>query len=93
VRSTSVLTSLMRALGTTPVHRLESPGCPIRIVWARRDRVVPFRHFGAPLLERLPTAELVMLDGAGHVPMIDKPRAVADAILEITSAVDNEARS
>jgi pimeloyl-ACP methyl ester carboxylesterase len=88
LRATPALKNLMRALGATPLGPLEAPNCPIRIVWARRDRVVPFRHFGEPLLERLPTAELVILDGVGHVPMIDDPRSVADLILEVTSAVD-----
>jgi pimeloyl-ACP methyl ester carboxylesterase len=88
LRRTPVLRNLMRAISATPVRPLPEPGCPIRIVWARRDRVVPFRHFGRPLLERLPTAQLVVLDGVGHVPMIDDPRAVAAQILQVTSAAD-----
>ena len=93
LRATPALRSLMPTIGKTPLQPLRSPTCPIRIVWARRDRVVPFRHFGRPLLDRLPTAELVMLDGVGHVPMIDRPRAVADLILEVTSAADGAATS
>lgn len=88
LRSTPVLKNLMHALRATPIRPMPSPTCPIRIVWARRDRVVPFRHFGEPLLDRLPTAELVVIDGVGHVPMIDRPRLVAKLILDVTSAVD-----
>jgi pimeloyl-ACP methyl ester carboxylesterase len=91
LRATPALRGLMRTIGATPFRPLPDPGCPIRIVWARRDRVVPFRSFGQPLLERLPTAELVFLDGVGHVPMLDRPKAVAGLILEVTSSVDRVA--
>jgi pimeloyl-ACP methyl ester carboxylesterase len=90
LRHTPVLKNLMRAISATPVRPMPGPNCPIRIVWARKDRVVPYRHFGKPLLERLPTAQLVMLDGVGHVPMIDDPRAVAAQILDVTSALDRD---
>lgn len=88
LRATPALRGLMRRIGKTPLQPMPAPDCPIRIVWARRDRVVPFRHFGEPLMERLPTAELIMLDGVGHVPMLDRPKTVAELILEVTSAVD-----
>lgn len=88
LRATPAMRSLMGTIGATPLQPMPSPGCPIRIVWASRDRVVPYPQFGAPLMARLPTAELVMLDGVGHVPMIDKPREVATLIREVTSAAD-----
>jgi pimeloyl-ACP methyl ester carboxylesterase len=66
---------------------------PIRLVWADRDRVLPFDGFGAPMLERLPGAELIRLRGVGHVPMSDDPVTVAKLILEVTRAVDNAAVS
>ena len=64
---------------------------PVRLVWADRDRVLPFEGFGAPMLERLPGAELIRLRGVGHVPMSDDPITVAKLILEVTRAVDNAA--
>jgi pimeloyl-ACP methyl ester carboxylesterase len=91
LRATPALRGLMQTIGATPFRPLPDPGCPIRIVWARRDRVVPFRSFGQPLMERLPTAELVFLDGVGHVPMLDRPKEVAALILEVTSSVDRAA--
>ncbi|MBO0863544.1 MAG: alpha/beta fold hydrolase, partial [Mycobacterium sp.] len=62
---------------------------PVRLVWGDRDRVLPFDGFGAPMLERLPGAELIRLKGVGHVPMSDDPVTVAKLILEVTRAVDN----
>jgi pimeloyl-ACP methyl ester carboxylesterase len=61
---------------------------PTRVVWAVHDRVLPFNGFGAPMLARLPGAELVRLDGVGHVPMSDDPAAVAQLILQVTQAAD-----
>jgi pimeloyl-ACP methyl ester carboxylesterase len=58
------------------------------VVWAKKDRVIPFRHYGEPMLELVPSAELIMLDGVGHVPMSDRPDTVARLILEVTDAVD-----
>jgi pimeloyl-ACP methyl ester carboxylesterase len=66
---------------------------PVRLVWADRDRVLPFDGFGAPMLERLPGAELIRLHGVGHVPMSDDPATIAKLILEVTRAVDNTAVS
>jgi pimeloyl-ACP methyl ester carboxylesterase len=66
---------------------------PVRLVWGDRDRVLPFDGFGAPMLERLPGAELIRLHGVGHVPMSDDPARVAKLILEVTRAVDNAAVS
>jgi pimeloyl-ACP methyl ester carboxylesterase len=66
---------------------------PVRLVWAGQDRVLPFDGFGAPMLERLPGAELIHLHGVGHVPMSDDPAAVARLILEVTNAVDHAAVS
>jgi hypothetical protein len=44
------------------------------------------------LRERVPSAELVVLDEAGHVPMWDRPERVTEVILEVTVAVDRDAR-
>jgi pimeloyl-ACP methyl ester carboxylesterase len=66
---------------------------PVRLVWGDHDLVLPFRGFGAAMLERLPGAELIRLHDVGHVPMTDDPVAVAKLILEVTSAVDNTAAS
>ena len=80
---------LLRAL---PLLRLEplppDTARPIRVVWAEPDRVIPFKWFGAPLVERLPGAELIRQPGIGHVPMSDEPATVVRLILEVTTAVD-----
>jgi pimeloyl-ACP methyl ester carboxylesterase len=87
-----VVVPLLRTVAGQPFARLpENPGCRVRVVWAEKDRIIPYAHFGAPLMERLPGAELVRLPGIGHVPMWDAPGEVARLILEVTAACD-EAR-
>jgi pimeloyl-ACP methyl ester carboxylesterase len=92
-RHSPVVSPLLRTLVETPLLPLADPGYPIRVVWAERDRVIPFEYYGRPLLERIPSAELVRLGGIGHVPMSDAPAEVARLVLEVTSAVDGTARA
>lgn len=53
---------------------------PTLLVWGQRDTLVPLSL--APLLRQsLPHAELVILEGAGHVAMYDRPQAFNAALL------------
>lgn len=84
-----VVAPLARVLPRSQVQPLpETRDYPVRVVWGDRDRVLPFKHFGAPMLARIPGAESVRLPGVGHVPMFDDPAGVARLILEVTSGVD-----
>jgi pimeloyl-ACP methyl ester carboxylesterase len=88
IKTAPVVRPLLAVLADDPMQPLPDPGCPVRVVWARRDKVIPFKHFGRPMLEKLPTAELIELDGVGHVPMTDDPEAVVRLITEVTGSVD-----
>lgn len=88
IKNAPIVRPLLEVLGKDPMAPLPDPGCPVRVVWPRRDRTIPYKHHGRPLLERLPSAELIMLDGVGHVPMADDPETVARLITEVTSSVD-----
>jgi pimeloyl-ACP methyl ester carboxylesterase len=89
-----VVEPLLRVIHHRPLDPLPADrDYPIRLVWADHDRVLPFKHFGSPMLERLPGAELIRLSGVGHVPMSDDPATVAKLILDVTRAVDNAAVS
>jgi pimeloyl-ACP methyl ester carboxylesterase len=89
MKDSPVVAPLLRVITKHPLEHLPAdPACPIRVVWAERDRIIPFERNGLPLLERVPGAELVRLAGVGHVPMSDDPEQVARLILEVTGAVD-----
>ena len=80
-----VVQPLLRVLHRRPVDPLPAErDYPIRLVWGEHDKVIPFKHFGSPMLDRLPGAELIHLGGVGHVPMSDDPARVAELILEVT---------
>ena len=85
-----VVDPLLRVIHQRPVDPLPADrDYPVRLVWAERDRVLPFKHFGSAMLERLPGAELIHLEGVGHVPMSDDPARVAELILEVTRSADS----
>jgi pimeloyl-ACP methyl ester carboxylesterase len=52
---------------------------PTLLVWGARDGVVPVEE-SSTWLERLPDARLVVIPHAGHVPMLESPVELADAI-------------
>ncbi len=56
--------------------------CPITLAWAGSDRVFPPSVNGVIARLRLPDARFLLLDGVGHVPMIDDPALVAATILD-----------
>ncbi|MGQ0575020.1 MAG: alpha/beta fold hydrolase [Pseudonocardia sp.] len=85
----TIAAPLLRVLGCTPLPPLPiERDYPIRLVWAEPDRMIPFAHFGAPMLAKLPGAELIRQRGIGHVPMSDDPQLVARLITEVTTAAD-----
>lgn len=54
---------------------------PVSVVWAAKDRVIPYANYGRPLMDRIHGAVLTLLDGVGHVPMYDDPDSVAATIV------------
>jgi pimeloyl-ACP methyl ester carboxylesterase len=97
IRAGAVAPAVVPLLRTLPLRQVQplpaARDYPVRLVWADRDRVLPFKHFGAPMLGRIPGAEFIRLRGVGHVPMSDDPAAVAKLILEVTAVVDRAAVS
>lgn len=64
----------------------EAP-CPVTLVWGDRDRVLSVADYGLPLQALVPGAQMIVLPGAGHVPMFDAPDALTSVILNHTGAV------
>lgn len=53
-------------------ERLQEIAAPVRILWGSLDRVLdPSDAY--VFLRHLPRAELTLLDGCGHAPMVEKP--------------------
>jgi pimeloyl-ACP methyl ester carboxylesterase len=64
---------------------IDASAGPIRIVWGSEDRLLPLKGYSERWRRLAPTAEWVVLEGAGHVPMYDDPSNVAEVILEVTA--------
>jgi pimeloyl-ACP methyl ester carboxylesterase len=85
-----VVRPLIRVLRRRPFLPLPADSDrPVRIVWPEDDRVIPFEHFGRPMMARLPGAELVRMSKVGHVPMTDDPVGVTVKILEVTRPLEH----
>lgn len=54
---------------------------PTLILWGKNDHVVPLRH-GGYHARGLPNAELVVLEGAGHIPQNEYPTAVNRLLID-----------
>jgi pimeloyl-ACP methyl ester carboxylesterase len=74
-----------------PATDLSGIDVPVRIVWGTRDRIIPVERYSPRLLRLVPSAELVRLEGLGHVPMSDDPEGVARAILDVTARASSTA--
>jgi pimeloyl-ACP methyl ester carboxylesterase len=56
-------------------------GCPVRIVWGTRDRVLPWPSAAERYRRELPQADWVELEEVGHCPQLDVPVETAQLIL------------
>jgi pimeloyl-ACP methyl ester carboxylesterase len=54
---------------------------PTLLVWGERDPLIPFA-LAEEWRRAVPAARLVVLPGAGHVPMVERPEAFARALVE-----------
>lgn len=61
-------------------RRLQRVTCPSLVVGAENDRLVP-NEMSDRYAEVLPNCRLLRLAGTGHEPCLERPRALADALL------------
>ena len=60
---------------------LASIAAPTLLLWGERDPLVPLA-LAAHYQRAIPVARLVVLEGAGHVSMVERPDAFARAVLD-----------
>jgi pimeloyl-ACP methyl ester carboxylesterase len=65
-------------------RRLERVQCPTLVIWGANDRLIP-PVYGEVYSQKIAGAELVMLEGTGHMPMFEKPQEWAEAISNFLS--------
>jgi pimeloyl-ACP methyl ester carboxylesterase len=81
----AILTDLLAgARQAGPILPFGSIACPTLIAWRSHDRLLPFARSGITMLSALPGAELNILPGVGHVPMIDHAALLVRTVLDFT---------
>lgn len=72
--------------------RIAGLATPTLIVWGEKDRVL---HVAAAdiLKQRLPQAQVIVMPGVGHLPMLERPRQAAGDYLRFRDALAQRAGS
>jgi pimeloyl-ACP methyl ester carboxylesterase len=73
------LAQLQAIIGSDRSGRVSSIRQPTLVVHGLQDRLIPPGN-GRALAERIPGAELALLEGVGHLPQIETPGALAQRI-------------
>lgn len=56
--------------------------CPVRIVWGKKDLILPWPAYQARYREELPEVDWVELDEVGHCPQLDIPEQATRLVLD-----------
>ncbi len=74
---------LVKTLRMPGLLELASLGAPTQLVVCEKDRVFPAPRGHRYFLKHLPaSAEVVRLDGVGHIPMLEAPGRVTEVITD-----------
>jgi pimeloyl-ACP methyl ester carboxylesterase len=77
VTMTRAIRDIFQADLTAELKKIQAD---MMIIWGEHDRLLPLR-MGVEMHRHLPGAKFVMVPGAGHNPMWDRPQAFHDAVL------------
>jgi pimeloyl-ACP methyl ester carboxylesterase len=66
--------------------RLSAIKQPTLIVWGREDGLTPLAEYGERFKREIAGSRLLVFDGCGHVPQVEKASAFNAALLEFLSA-------
>jgi pimeloyl-ACP methyl ester carboxylesterase len=58
---------------------------PVLLVWGREDGLTPLAREGERFKRELPSAQLIVFDGCGHVPQVEKAAEFNAAVLKFLS--------
>jgi pimeloyl-ACP methyl ester carboxylesterase len=62
---------------------LPKPVVPTLLLWGADDGLAPLKHAQA-LQDRMPAARLIAIQGAGHMPQIERPQEFLSAIIGLS---------
>jgi len=79
----ALISSARTVLSVDPRSHYEAlamQGAPVLLVWGEQDEKVPFDESALALRDLL-DAELLVVPDAGHLPQVERPEVVGDALL------------
>ena len=76
---------LLRSATHAEPRELDQVRCPLLLAWPARDRILPFKRYGRPFRDALPSAEFRMLKDVGHLAMLDDPAGVVELVCDFTA--------
>jgi triacylglycerol lipase len=59
--------------------QLKSLKIPTLLIWGREDQLIPL-DVGRHVAAQIPNSKLVIIDGCGHIPSVEQPRAFLGAL-------------
>jgi hypothetical protein len=59
---------------------------PVVVIWGDRDTITPLEQ-GQRLAGLVPGAQLLVLDGVGHIPQIEAPQRFNDLLLKVVDGL------
>lgn len=71
------------------IDAMRSVQVPTLLVWGREDGIVPPAH-GELLRDVMPNASLVLVDGAGHLPMVERNETMNRLVRDFLLGVEEE---
>jgi pimeloyl-ACP methyl ester carboxylesterase len=87
----SLATGARLALTTDVRDELRAVDVPTLVVFGERDALVP-PALAPQWRDALPAARVTVLDACGHVPMVERPLALAAELLAFVEEVERETR-
>jgi pimeloyl-ACP methyl ester carboxylesterase len=87
-RTATALATITRANLIPVLGRTEAP---LGVMWGAEDRTIPARN-AALVRSARPDARVVMIERAGHVPMVERPDAFVAALEGLLAALDRDSR-
>ncbi|MFQ6331025.1 alpha/beta fold hydrolase [Nocardia sp. CWNU-33] len=79
----AMLPFIVGNLRAPALEDLSTLATPVRLLMAEYDRVIPNRVYARRFLKELPdSADRILVNGVGHVPMLEAPDRIATLIAE-----------
>ena len=87
-----LITSYLRVGAANAWRAARALTTPTLVVWGRRDRLVD-PALAPRLADVVPDSRLLVLEGVGHVAMLEAPEPTARAVLGMVEALDDAGRA